>query len=832
MNRSRLLMCAAAIFAAACQDRPSPTAAPSFLIQDAAHNGGNPHFFWLPPMTRQPTFTGTFDGTLSPVVEIRESAGPSPCVANRLVAMFTTTTGPTLETVRVDLVNQLYIVNWHTKAFNLNSACTYRIRFLVAELQLGIAEVDVVDNGAQLKRVDTDQFVPLLDDGTLPIKARVEFGAVTFALTGDATACRPGRDCAEAVVTPVPGQDVTVLTTAQTAGLFIPAVALAEQVVVLIESRTDRPCIPLGNMALPQFPDCYRFEVNPTASIGRLAPRQVTEGEIHNSYRFQTDVIVGMCVEVGNLSPGQKARLDLFRFDPVAGTVNTLPDAPARFLPCDPNFGTTPPVGASGVLLWGWRVAMNSLHALVGTRMAYASTSVVHEGLGGSTCCTSYFTWGLPGVLSATSAVAFIASPGSSVVPSVVVKDSGGTPMAGAMVTFAVGAASGTILGPNPVTTGADGIAQVSWALPASGTGPFSLTASAPGAAGSPVTFTAGTTAGFVYVANRLSNSVSGYAIDAATGSLAPIPGSPFAAGLHPVDIAADPSGRFLNVANMGDPRTSVFGNLSAYGIDPVTGVLTVIGGSPFAAAVFPEGVTVHPTGSFVYVANAGEVSAFSVDPVSGFLTPIPGSPFLAGSGPNDVGIDPSGKYAYVANVASADVSGFTIDAATGALTAMPGSPFPAGSEPMDVVVAPSGNFAYVMNHVSFNLSAYIIDATTGALTPIAGSPFPVGNTPTSMAVHPTGKFLYVASEGDNLSAFTINPTTGALTPIAGSPFDVGPVPFGVAVDQSGRFLYVSNRNAGTVSGFRIDEATGALTAVPGSPFAAGLDASNVAVAR
>src|SRR5437879_3134257 len=564
MNRSRLLMCAAALVAAACQDRQSPTAAPSFLIQDATHNGGNPHFYWLPPMTRQPTFTGTFDGNLSPMVEIKELPGPpppapaTPC-ADRIITTFTTTMGPGSETVRVDLAGQLYIVNWHTKAFNLNAACTYRIRFLVAGLELGIADVDVVDNGAQLKRVDTNEFVALLDDGTLSIKARVEFGAVTFALTGDATACRPGRDCGEAVVTPVQGQDVTVLTVGQTAGLFIPAAAFNPndgQLIVLIESRTDRPCIPLGNMALPQFPDCYRFEVNPTASIGRLAPRQVTEGEIHNSYRFQTDVIVGMCVEVGNLSPGQRARLDLFRFDPVAGTVNTLPDAPARFLPCDPDFGTTPPVGASGVLLWGWRVVMNSLHALVGTRMAYASTSVVHEGLGGSTCCTSYFTWGLPAVLTANGAVTFIASPGSSVVPSVVVKDSGGTPMAGAMVTFAVGAGSGTIVGPNPVTTGADGIAQVSWALPASGTGPFSLTASAPGAAGSPVTFTAGTTAGFVYVANRLSNSVSGYAIDAATGSLAPIPGSPFAAGLHPVDIAADPSGRFLNVANMGDPRT------------------------------------------------------------------------------------------------------------------------------------------------------------------------------------------------------------------------------------------------------------------------------------
>ena len=209
-----------------------------------------------------------------------------------------------------------------------------------------------------------------------------------------------------------------------------------------------------------------------------------------------------------------------------------------------------------------------------------------------------------------------------------------------------------------------------------------------------------GGTAGFVYVANRLSNNVSGYAIDAATGTLVPIPGSPLAAGLHPVDIAADRSGRFLNVANMGDPPTSVFGNLSAYQIDPVTGALTAVGGSPFATSLFPEGVTVHPTGRFVYVANAGDVPAFSVNPASGFLTPIPGSPFLTtGSGPDNVGIAPSGRFAYVTNIASANVSGFTIDAATGALTAMPGSGFPAGSEPADVVVAPSGKFAYVMNH-------------------------------------------------------------------------------------------------------------------------------------
>src|SRR2546425_4006586 len=82
MNRSRLLMCAAALVAAACQDGQSPPAAPSYEIHDAAHDLVNSHFYWLPPMTRQPSFTGTFDGKLSPVVEITELPATSTCGAD------------------------------------------------------------------------------------------------------------------------------------------------------------------------------------------------------------------------------------------------------------------------------------------------------------------------------------------------------------------------------------------------------------------------------------------------------------------------------------------------------------------------------------------------------------------------------------------------------------------------------------------------------------------------------------------------------------------------------------------------------------------------------
>jgi DNA-binding beta-propeller fold protein YncE len=60
------------------------------------------------------------------------------------------------------------------------------------------------------------------------------------------------------------------------------------------------------------------------------------------------------------------------------------------------------------------------------------------------------------------------------------------------------------------------------------------------------------TTQRFVYIANSDSADVSGYAIDSNTGALAPVPGSPFPAGLRPVSATVDPSGRFAYVPNLG----------------------------------------------------------------------------------------------------------------------------------------------------------------------------------------------------------------------------------------------------------------------------------------
>jgi 6-phosphogluconolactonase (cycloisomerase 2 family) len=88
-------------------------------------------------------------------------------------------------------------------------------------------------------------------------------------------------------------------------------------------------------------------------------------------------------------------------------------------------------------------------------------------------------------------------------------------------------------------------------------------------------------------VVNLNSNNVSGYTINATTGALTPIGGSPFAAGSAPNSVAVDPTGKFAYVAN---PNSN---NVSGYTIDPTTGALTAIGGSPFAAGSAPSSVAV-----------------------------------------------------------------------------------------------------------------------------------------------------------------------------------------------------------------------------------------------
>lgn len=161
-------------------------------------------------------------------------------------------------------------------------------------------------------------------------------------------------------------------------------------------------------------------------------------------------------------------------------------------------------------------------------------------------------------------------------------------------------------------------------------------------------------TSKFAYVANKGEDSISAYTINPTTGALTQIncggggtceivvsAGANFLAGDEPSSIACDPTSKYVYVANRASTSTTY--SISAYGINSTTGALTPIG-SPLAAGVQPVSITVDLSGRYVYVANNGldassppyYVSAYSIN-VDGSLSAISGSPFTAGTNPASV---------------------------------------------------------------------------------------------------------------------------------------------------------------------------------------------------
>jgi len=365
----------------------------------------------------------------------------------------------------------------------------------------------------------------------------------------------------------------------------------------------------------------------------------------------------------------------------------------------------------------------------------------------------------------------------------------------------------------------------------------------------------------FAYAGNQNSNDISAYTVDNSTGALATVPGSAFAGPTGPRDAVVELLGKYLYVANGGTTETAGSG-VSGYSIDPTTGALSQLPGSPFAGGSGPRGIALHPSGKFLYTADrqSNSVSGYAINTSTGGLTAIAGSPFTIPAegeesepGPQQLTVDPSGRFLYVSNHLTGDISGFTINATTGALTLMSGSPFSdqetpdSNIQPFALVVVPSGQFLYVTNHGSSTLSVYSVNAGTGALTPIAGSPFDItigeddeqcDSEPYGVSVSPSGQFLFVADNGcDAVSVFSLNAMTGVPTLTPNSPFSVvaGDCFAGVnddTLDATGRFLYVADASCGAVTAFSVDPTTGDLTEIAGSPFPAGNGPYGVAVSR
>jgi len=423
-------------------------------IQDGAHGGGNPHFFFLPPTVAQPSFSGVFNPNLGPVVQI--------CTLTATAAgtMCDATIAPIIPGA-VQQVGHQYQVNWNTGATNVSASSTYRIQVLAANELLGFADVQPMTDGSALKNLRTGDIIGLVDGRTLPIKFRIESGALCFGSV----------DCGEGTVGSAGG---TVVSQNQLAGVQFPAGAVTNTVTVLVQQITTQPCLPID---LVQRVECYDFVTSPPG-------------------QFQSNVTVAICVDLESftgLPAAEKPwfllhRLDVVNSQPV---VTSLPNAPATFLPCDASETFQPPtVGMRGLDRWFAFVRAGSRHLIefFTPRKLYA----FHLGVGGSTCCFSRIGWALPAGMSKNSGDGQTAAVGTpvAVAPSVILHDSGGGPAVGEKVTFSVGSGGGSVTGATPVTD-QNGVATVgSWTLGAAA-GANTLLATSRSAVGSPVTITA-----------------------------------------------------------------------------------------------------------------------------------------------------------------------------------------------------------------------------------------------------------------------------------------------------------------------------------------------------
>jgi 6-phosphogluconolactonase len=277
-------------------------------------------------------------------------------------------------------------------------------------------------------------------------------------------------------------------------------------------------------------------------------------------------------------------------------------------------------------------------------------------------------------------------------------------------------------------------------------------------------------------------------------------------AGVQKGNTAQSPK-YFAYVANSGGDN-----NISAYSINPSTGVLTEIKGSPFPADIDPISMAVHPNGKYIYVANhqSYNISAYSINPNIGELTAIKEGPYSTKS-PVLVTILPSGKFLYTTNL-DGDVYIFAVNPLTGALTSVKGSPFHIQKKISDMAFVPTGKLALTIDYSRNSVISYSINDKTGRLTKIKETLIKSGKNPSSITIDPTGKFAFISNyDSENLSIYNINIKTGRLTEIKGSPFSIGKA-YPVIFTQSGKFVYILSINKIEVYSF--NQATGRLRAI------------------
>ena len=339
-----------------------------------------------------------------------------------------------------------------------------------------------------------------------------------------------------------------------------------------------------------------------------------------------------------------------------------------------------------------------------------------------------------------------------------------------------------------------------------------------------------------LFAVNQGSNSIAVFHVDAHTGALTRVAGSPFSSG-GMAPIALGYSNGTLVVANHGiiapfnplgssPPGPS---DLVSFKVSP-SGALTKVSSTPphpdgaIDANISPDGSTIVSTGFYPEVLAGQPFPTFGPQLIRSFtlsstgaLSPAGAASFpadftagLAGKVPPVIpkvlyplafGVafnpDPTKKFVYIDAAVASRVAVYNYsDPAALQLASNAVNP---GLAACWIVVSKDGRFLYDSNSATQNISVFSISADGSTLKLVGTVPVKSKGTTDSLALDPSGKWLYILGNHDDadaprpegspldanyLDAYKIDPATGMLSEIATVklPVPVTDVPYGIDV--------------------------------------------------
>jgi DNA-binding beta-propeller fold protein YncE len=249
----------------------------------------------------------------------------------------------------------------------------------------------------------------------------------------------------------------------------------------------------------------------------------------------------------------------------------------------------------------------------------------------------------------------------------------------------------------------------------------------------------------FVYTGNA-NNSISEYSVNATTGALRLLSGSPITGFGSVNGLAVDPASGFLLVLD-GTKQA-----LSSYAINSGSGNLTLLSSSATPTTT-SQSVALDPTGTVAIVTSLTEVDYYQLN--NGVLAPLKSQ--TGTNFPIAVATDQSSQYVFVAENTGNAVATYAMP--FGGLL----SSATTGNNPRAVIAEPSGKYVYVANAGDGTISAYSLNVSTGNLTQI-GTAFPAGAGTDALSTSNDGKHLYATNNTDGtISTFVIN-SNGSLS--------------------------------------------------------------------